>query len=155
MYFNKIIGFVLNVMLILLSIMANMLIIWKYDLLAPSSAPESTDLIYIKPWARMHAYMVGVLLAQLYYDRKLAIKGDPRAQNTLGNCCFGLYKSSWVFSTGSVLIGAGITAFMIFIYGTAVNQEYGQWSLGLSMAYGGLSRPLYVLGMMMVLMPLF
>ncbi len=110
---------------------------------------------YEKPWCRIASYMVGVLLAQLYYDRKLAIKGDERAQRTFGNCCFGMYKSSGLFSWASALLGAGFTAFCIFIYGTASTQIYGKWSLGVSMVYNGFSRPLFVLGMMMVLMPTF
>ena len=105
--------------------MSNMLIIWKYDFVAPSADPRFSDLVYCKPWTRMHAYMVGVLLAQLYYDRKLALKGDARGYNTLGNCCFKWYKKSLIVSTISVLLGAGLTAFIIFIFGTATNQKYG------------------------------
>ena len=155
MYFNKIIGFVVNMMIILLSIMASMLIMWKYNFNAPYSDPRFFDQIYIKPWTRMAAYMVGVLLAQLYYDRKLALKGDARGFNTIGNCCFSCYKKSAIFSIISVLVGAGLTSFIIFIYGTCTNLKYGWWSLGVSMVYTSIGRPLFVLGMMLVLMPTF
>lgn len=103
----------------------------------------------------MASYMVGVLLAQLYYDRKLALKGDHRGKNTLGNCCFSMYKKYSLCSWGSALIGLALTTFNISIYSTAIDKTYGNWNLAESMAYNGLSRPLFVFGMMLVLMPTF
>lgn len=103
----------------------------------------------------MASYMVGVLLAQLYYDRKLALKGDNRGINTIGNCCFKLYRNNGYFAWGSAIIGLGLTTFNIAIYGTAVDSTYGKWNMGESMAYNGFSRPLFVFGMMLVLMPTF
>ena len=64
MYFNKIIGFVVNLMIICLSIMAGMLVTWKYNLLLPSTNNDDFGTNYYeKPWCRMASYMVGVLLA--------------------------------------------------------------------------------------------
>ena len=43
MYFNKLIGFVVNVMIILLSIMASMLVTWKFDFVMPSGSSKFSD----------------------------------------------------------------------------------------------------------------
>ena len=103
----------------------------------------------------MAAYMVGVLLAQLYYDRKLALKGVRKAENTIGNCCFKLYRHNSSFAWSSAFLGVALTTFNISIYGSAINSTYGKWNLAESMVYNGFSRPLFVFGMMLVLMPTF
>ena len=155
MYFNKIIGFVVNLMIICLSIMAGMLVTWNDNFLSPSLDQNFMTLYYEKPWCRMASYMVGVLLAQLYYDRKLALKGDPRGKGTLGNGCFSCYKQSSLLSWGSALLGVALTSFCIFIFDTAIKGTYGSWGIGVSMAYNGFARPLFVFGMMLVLFPTF
>ena len=43
MYFNKLIGFIVNVMIILLSVMAAMLVTWKFDFIMPSSEASFSD----------------------------------------------------------------------------------------------------------------
>ena len=156
MYFNKLIGFIVNVMIISLSIMAGMLVTWKYNFLQPAlNNPDFMNLYYEKPWCRMASYMVGVLLAQLYYDRKLAVKGDRRGKGTLGNACFSCYKQSGICSWASAIIGLGFTSFSVFIYDTAIKETYGAWSLGASMLFNGFARPLFVLGMLLSLFPTF
>ena len=93
MYRSKIAGFVVNMSLVVGSIAAGMIVTYHYNLLQPTmNNPDQGTVYYEKPWCRMAAYMVGVLLAQLYYDRKLALKGDVSAQRTLGNGCFHCYK---------------------------------------------------------------
>ena len=64
----------------------------------------------------MASYMVGVLLAQLYYDRKLAKSGDENAINTYGNRVFALYEKSKIFTWMSVVFGLFLVLFMVFIY---------------------------------------
>lgn len=103
----------------------------------------------------MASYMVGVLLAQLYYDRKLAKKGDESAVNTYGNKLFILYQNSKVFTWISVSFGLFLVLFMIFIYQTALMETWGHWGMAASMLYNGFSRPLFVFGMMIVLFPTF
>ena len=75
MHRSKLAGFLVNMSLIILSIFSGMIITYVYDFKLPSSGDFST-IYYEKPYNRMASYMVGVLLAQLYYDRKLAKKGD-------------------------------------------------------------------------------
>ena len=64
----------------------------------------------------MASYMVGVLLAQFYYDRKLAKKGDYNAFNSFGNKIFMLYARSKIFTWISAILGLFLCLFMIFIY---------------------------------------
>ena len=64
----------------------------------------------------MASYMVGVLLAQLYYDRKLVKNGDSSAVSTYGNRIFALYEKSKLFTWMSVVLGLFLVLFMIFIY---------------------------------------
>lgn len=56
---------------------------------------------------------------------------------------------SWI----SVIIGIAMTSFFIFIYHTALHG--GGWSLTVVGLYNALSRGLFVLGMMLVLIPTF
>ena len=97
--------------------------------------------------------MIGVLLAQLYYDRKLAKSGNPEAYRSCGNLLFGLIERSFLVAWGVVLVGLFLTTFFIFYYKAA--YPMGTWGLGASMVWTALSRPLFVLGMMMVLVPTF
>ena len=75
MHRSKMWGFIVNISLILLSGLSGILITYYNNFKAPSLQQEFSDKYYEKPYNRMASYMVGVLLAQLYYDRKLAKKG--------------------------------------------------------------------------------
>ena len=153
MRLNKTLAYLLNILLILLSVMASMLILYHYNIRLPNGGSDLTDNYYNKPYCRLAAYMVGVLLAQLYYDRKLAKKGLSAASKTCGNFVFSCYERSAFFSWGSALLGVCITTFLIFFYKDAFDQ--GPWSVGASMVWTAISRPLFVFGMMLVLLPTF
>ena len=75
MHGSKFAGYIVNISLIALSIFSGVIITYVYDFKLPAGADFST-VYYEKPYNRMASYMVGVLLAQLYYDRKLANQGD-------------------------------------------------------------------------------
>lgn len=155
MHKSKLMGLLLNTILILGSIAAGMAVTYAFNFTLPSSDPDFDTEYYGKPWCRLAAYEVGVLLAQLYYDRKLYLSGRLDAENTLGNRIFALYKNSALFSWTSAVIGVVLTTFMIFIYQSALECTWGCWGIGISMVYNGFARPLFVLGMMMVLFPTF
>ena len=153
MRLNKSIGYAINILLILLSIMSALVIVYHYDIHLPDGGSDLSDNYYSKPYCRLSAYMVGVLLAQLYYDRKLAKKGDPLSYKSCGNLVFGWYHRSALFSYGSAILGVCITTFLIFFFKLAFTEA--PWSLGASMVWTACSRPLFVFGMMLVLLPTF
>lgn len=154
MHKSKRMGLILNAFLIVGSIVAGIAVTYSFDFTLPSGNSEFQTEYYGKPWCRLASYEVGVLLAQLYYDRKLYLSGNQEAQSTLGNRIFELYNKSALFAWISVFIGVFLTSFMIFIYQDALESPSG-WSIGVSMLYNGFARPLFVLGMMMALFPTF
>ena len=153
MRLHKQIAYSVNILLVLLSIMSSLVITYHYQIYAPNFSGNWSDDYYNKPYCRLAAYMVGVLLAQLYYDRKLAKNGDPNLQNSCGNVLFRMYERSSIVAWISVLIGMFLTTFLIFYFQTAYPS--GSWNLTTSMIWNALSRPLFVLGMMMVLLPTY
>ena len=153
MRLNKTAGYLLNILLILLSLMSSLVITYHYDITMPNLGTDFIDQYYNKPYCRLAAYMVGVLLAQLYYDRKLAKSGNEAAKRSCGNLLFGLIERSFIVAWGVVLVGLFLTTFFIFYYKTA--YPIGSWNLGASMVWNAVSRPLFVLGMMLVLLPTF
>lgn len=72
MRLNKQAAYSINLLLVLLSIMSSLVIVYHYNIRLPLGGDDLSDNYYTKPYCRLAAYMVGVILAQLYYDRKLA-----------------------------------------------------------------------------------
>ena len=149
---SKLAGYVTTLLLCALSIVCVVIISYHYDFVLPNPHGYPADAYYTKPWCRISTYLVGVLLGQMYYDRKLAIKGThPHLINSFGNRFFALYKST-MCTWASALIGVAITTFLVCIYHLLSS---GSWDISPSSAWYSTSRPLFVSGMMLVLMPTF
>ena len=57
------IAYLVNILLILLSIMASMVVVYHYDIRVPAINEHWQNDYYNKPYCRLAAYMVGVLIA--------------------------------------------------------------------------------------------
>lgn len=59
----------------MLSTVACLITAYAYHIKLPTQGGHYSNDYYTKPYCRLAAYMVGVVLAQLYHDRKQANQG--------------------------------------------------------------------------------
>lgn len=78
------------------------------------SAANYSDLLYIKPWARCPAYVIGLMFGMMYYEFKNVDK-FPELGRTLGNKFFRLFEISDCMVYSSQIIGFSLTTFFVFI----------------------------------------
>ena len=151
---NKQIGIWAVTLFLTLSIMSSLIVTYHFNIRLPNTSdPDYSYQYYNKPYCRIAPYLVGILFGQLYYDRKLAKRGEFKEHRSCGNLLFQAYQNSSFISWASALIGAFLTTFLIFFYKTSYPQD--NWSLSTSMIWNSMSRPLFMLGMMLVLLPTF
>ena len=88
--------------------------------------------------------MVGALCAQLY---------SGRSELRFNQRCFNLYRRSNFCLWGSFFLGIGLTSFVVFFYKDSLDDK--GWGIAASMLWNGLTRALFVTGMMLVLIATF
>ena len=110
--------------------------------------------LYIKPWARIGAYLVGWIFGLGIFELKMKEK-FPELKNTLFNAFFERLHNSRVLSIISAIIGTGLTALYVFPVGDAYAncKEANCWSRFPSALYGMTSRPFFVLGVGLIIAP--
>jgi len=135
-----------------LGIVLGLTIDYKFSI-SGFNTPEYSTKIYFKPWCRIGAYQVGVLMGMLYYEY---VKGNIQDGNksTLG---YRLYKSveiNKLFRYICYLLGFLLIVSVVFISTPETRmfltgkRYYGQLFADI---FNPLSRPAYVLGLGLIL----
>ena len=76
---SRLLGWLTNFAILLLSIFSGLIITYHFNLLMPSPNDDWQTQYYSKPYCRVAAYMIGIMLAQLYFDRKRGKQGHHEA----------------------------------------------------------------------------
>mmetsp|Transcript_1326 Transcript_1326/g.1443 ORF Transcript_1326/g.1443 Transcript_1326/m.1443 type:complete len:620 (-) Transcript_1326:12-1871(-) len=156
---NRKLGYAAVVTLIVLSMLVNGVVTAVYNLSVTLAGGEinGQDVLYSKPWARMGAYFVGAVFGFSYFELVLKDK-YPELKHTLANAMYERFRTSRLLSLGVAAIGVGLTAIFVFPlrnYFIDCGQGDNCWSRFASTVYNLVSRPLFVLGFGMVLLPTF
>jgi hypothetical protein len=112
--------------------------------------------MYNKPWSRMGAYFAGGIFGFMYFEHTCHTKFSE-LKNSLGNSIFEQFKKSRVLSLVSCAIGIGLTAVYTFplrnYYVDCGAFNGNCWSRFGSFLYNFTSRPFFVFGLALILMP--
>lgn len=144
------VGFTINLLLLLGSVASALAVTYVYDIRLPSIAPDFFDQYATKPWNRLAAYQVGLLAAAIAHQRR---SPSHACGGRLGLRLFRLWQRSTCAAYASLITGFVFTAFVVFIYQAASDKSWGAWGIVPSMLYNALSRPLFVTGMLLALLP--
>ena len=158
------IGYSLIGMLILTAMLVNGVTTALYDV-GPTIASQEVnamDLLYVKPWARMGAYFVGALFGLAYFEMSKSEK-HPELRGTVANKVFTQLRTSRLTSVIVFVVGVGLTALYVFPLGSfyqkcGLNNDQTSnncWGVFPSVLYNSTSRPFFVLGLGLVLLPTF
>lgn len=128
----------------------------SYDLNAQEISQGNSDYdyyYYYRPYTRIPAYAVGLFCALVVYgyDHKDADRPD-RAASLVGKV---LGKQPWAFL--SLLSGAGIVTFCVFIQHTALKQggpDFTYWSAAQNQSFITFNRWLFTIGVSLIVMPM-
>ena len=112
------------------------------------------SLMYIKPWSRIGAYIIGWLFGLGIFELKMKEK-HPELKNTLSNLFYDKLQNSRVLSIACAVFGAGLTALYVFPIGDAYAnwKDSNCWPLFFSSLYGATFRPFFVLGVGLIIAP--
>lgn len=127
-----------------------------YDLNAQEISQGNSDYdyyYYYRPYTRIPAYAVGLFCALVVYgyDHRDEEKPD-RAASLVGKV---LGKQPWAFV--SLLSGAGIVTFCVFIQHTALKQggpDFTYWSAAQNQAFITFNRWFFTIGISLIVMPM-
>lgn len=108
--------------------------------------------LYMKPWGRCTPYLMGLILGIFYMEHRIAKKNKDSLH---GNLIIGKMER-WFSERKARLavewIGIGLMSFVAFIPRC---QQTGdcRWSQTMHSLYWGLSKPIFLLGMTMTILP--
>jgi len=120
------------------------------------------NLLYSKPWGRMGGYFVGALFGLSYFEHDKQQK-HPEFKGTTFNNFYEKLRVSRVTSLAVATVGIGLTALFVFPLGTYYQQcisvnaqvQTNCLSTFVSVLYNAVSRPLFVFGLGLILIPTF
>lgn len=156
-------GYLASLLIIIGSMLTNGIVTAIYDVTVTLTANDINpmNILYSKPWGRAGAYFVGAIMGFMYFE--LACKEKyPELNQTLGNGIFNKLKNSQITSLIFAAIGIGLTALYVFplrsfylACGASIQGGDNCWSPFTSFIYNLTSRPFFVFGFGLVLMPTF
>lgn len=151
---NRKVGYIVAFFILLVHFLVVMSITIHYDI-SSSILNDSNygSKLYFRPWARFGAYQVGIVLGLFYYEFK---KGDtPEGNKSLLG--YRIYKSIQISSVIRWILyvtGLALIIFLVFII-TPENRNILTtdrfFPSAFNALYNPLCRPLYVLGLGMIL----
>jgi peptidoglycan/LPS O-acetylase OafA/YrhL len=116
---------------------------------------QSEDWIYVKPWTRMGAYFVGAVFGLAYFEY-VSKEKIPNLEQSNANRIMSFIKDSRITSIILCIIGIGLTALYIFplrSFFIQCGQNTNCWSTTVSFLYNFTSKPFFVLGLALVILP--
>ena len=128
---------------------------WVINLLSPNAAP---DAYYIRPWMRINTYLVGIVCAWIY----MAFKEGEKAEKE-GEPKGGFMHPPTFRKLAFLLRGSPLSRYLLYFFGFALTflavftiypfLHIPITSNAPNALYIFLFRPLFVIGLMMVLFP--
>ncbi|CAI2387533.1 unnamed protein product [Moneuplotes crassus] len=162
---NKKIGKLIPLVLVIISMIVNGVFtaIWDVSIFWVSEdGPDMQSLMYNKPWSRMGAYFVGALFGISYFEAFNAQKYSELS-HTVFSRIYTFLRNSRKASLVSFVIGLALTAIFVFPQASyfrscGIGGLYGNlncWPLLPSVLFNVFSRPLFVTGVGLILVPTF
>ena len=133
-----------------LSVIAQIIVVWHYDLSVSYFYEAKGELFedyYVKPYDRINAYLLGIVLAWAYMIWK-----DPANQDHAINVVTRKWVDSAWIKYASMAIGIGITyvCVMLQYVFNHYSEDVKTWH---NIVYIIVSRPMFVIGLLMVVYP--
>jgi len=163
---NRKLGYILPLSFCIVSMLISGVITWIFGysvvLTSATATQDGMSLLYSKPWGRMGAYFVGAMFGLSYFEHDKQQK-HPEFKGTTFNNFYEKLRVSRVTSLAVATVGIGLTALFVFPLGTYYQQckptndpnSANCWSNFVSVLYNTLSRPLFVFGLGLILIPTF
>ena len=164
---NRKFGYISTISFILTSMIINgsLTLYGNVSPMLVSENIDSANLMYGKPWTRMGAYFVGAVFGLSYFEFSKKENHMELSYSTFNKIYTHLEKSKitcYIF----LVFGIGLTALYVFplrnyaqecgtfMVGTA-GEAKNCWSIVPSFLYNLTSRPLFVLGVSLIIIPTF
>lgn len=152
-------GFITCALLIIICMLINGIYTAMYDFsisIMGVFKENPMDLLYSKPYARMGAYFVGGIVGLSYFEYSTKEK-YREFENTLSTGIFLKLKNSRLLSLFSLLFGFGLTSLFVFPQGQYLKDcglvSPNCWSKFPAVIYNATSRPMFVTGIALAIMP--
>lgn len=133
-----------------LSVLAQILVVWHYDLSVSYFYPAKGELFedyYVKPYCRINAYLLGIIMAWAYFSWK-----KPEEQESTINVLTKKWVENPTVKYVVMLIGIAITyAGVVFQY--VFNHYSDSLTTWHNVVFIIVSRPLFVIGLLLVIYP--
>mmetsp|Transcript_33776 Transcript_33776/g.38915 ORF Transcript_33776/g.38915 Transcript_33776/m.38915 type:complete len:259 (-) Transcript_33776:511-1287(-) len=107
---KRIFGYIACLSVLCVSVLTNAIITAIYNISVTNTEGDinGMDVLYVKPWSRIGAYLVGAIFGFWYFE--LALKEKyPELQSTISNGIFERLKKSRILSITFMLVGIAIT----------------------------------------------
>ena len=152
---NRVLGYVGVFVTLLLNIVYCIAITYAQDVnISPILETDAnyfiinkyTDYLYVRPWARIGAYMVGLLFGFMYFE----FRNRDRYQQlkySFGARFFSRVDRAHGFRRVLFFLGFALTFVIVFSQHDAYKCMGKCWNTSQNAFYNGLSRVLFVLGM--------
>ncbi|CAI2360775.1 unnamed protein product [Moneuplotes crassus] len=157
---KRAIGYSLAFLILLGNIISVFSIVMKYNIsVSMKNDSNYVEYLYFKPWCRIGTYQVGIIFGMLYFE---FITGDKEEgdKSRIGFKIFKSYNISRLVRYVSYVLGLAVIIALVFMI-TPENRLFGRkdengipmrhFSRVFSAFYTSLSRPLYVIGLALIL----
>ncbi|CAI2386557.1 unnamed protein product [Moneuplotes crassus] len=162
---NKIVGYALVAILMLVNYIVNMVLTAQNDLgimFTLSGGGDFFDLVYMKPWSRFAAYGVGAIFGFMYYEykqdkKKMADENLEEIRPSLSTKIMMAPKYSTLITYFYFFSGLFLTSFFVFIQISFYKEKLNSnpWSKTSNMLYNAFGRSFFVLGLILIIIPTF
>eukprot|EP00830_Metopus_es_P019794 TRINITY_DN749_c0_g4_i1.p1 TRINITY_DN749_c0_g4~~TRINITY_DN749_c0_g4_i1.p1 ORF type:complete len:752 (+),score=95.91 TRINITY_DN749_c0_g4_i1:99-2258(+) len=149
---NKRLTFIIIAIVVSLSVISQIYVIWHYELSISYFYEAEGELFedyYVKPYCRINAYLLGIIIAWMYF----AWKEDKEGTSMF---CFNRMTRKWVenpyIKYSLIAIGIGITYACVSLQ-YVFNHYWKDIRTWHNVLYIIVSRPLFVVGLLMVIYP--
>jgi peptidoglycan/LPS O-acetylase OafA/YrhL len=160
-YINKrIFGYALAILILIANLIIVIALTLQHNLgNSVLSDPTFGDYIYYKPWSRIGAFQIGVIMAMMYYEY---VKGNkPEGDRSkIGYKFYNVINLSRVVRYACYTTGLGFILFCVFAV-TPENRVFGKtdengvpiryYGQAFNAFYNATCRPLYVFGLALIL----
>lgn len=118
-----------------------------------SQHDEYWTIYYNKPWARIHGYLIGVLIGCNYFTFKYERdeNGNELHPSKLSKLFTAMREDNKIMLPMNM--GGSLVMFVVCMYCRSVNLKGDKISVGGNLLYLLFSRPLYITGWTMYVMP--